>query len=123
MADYRTGDFAKSIDRLNKTLSLVRDTRPNDGWNRANNPTLAGIALVFLAMAHHHLDQANEARQALDQATELKEQRELNAGGNKTPRPDWDNWLRFRLVYLEAEQLIKGKAQLRWGARTQQGGQ
>jgi tetratricopeptide (TPR) repeat protein len=112
MADYRTGDFANSIDRLNKTLSLVRRTRPIDAWYRANNPTLAGIAHVFLAMARYQLGQANEARQALDQAAELKEQRKPKAGGNKTPRPKWYNWLRFRLVYLEAEELVKGKAQL-----------
>jgi tetratricopeptide (TPR) repeat protein len=111
MADYRTGEFAQSIERLNKTLSLLRGNGPKDGWHRANNPTLAGTAYVFLAMAHHHLDQADKARQALDQATELKEQREPRARGHKTPRPDWDNWLRFRLVYQEAQELMEGKAE------------
>jgi serine/threonine protein kinase/tetratricopeptide (TPR) repeat protein len=113
MADYRTGDFAKCIDRLKKSLSLVRNTPPSDGWQRANNPTLAGMAHVFLAMAHHRIDQASEARQALDEATKLKEEREPKDGGNRTPRAEWDNWLRFRLVYYEAEQLVTGQAALK----------
>jgi serine/threonine protein kinase/predicted Zn-dependent protease len=106
MADYRTRDFAKCIQRLDKTISLIRGSPPKDGWHRDNNPTLAGMAHLFMAMAYHHLDQANEARQALHQATQLKEQREPKAGGNKLPRPEWDNWLRFRIVYHEAEQVV-----------------
>jgi tetratricopeptide (TPR) repeat protein len=111
MADYRTGEFAKSIDWFKKAINLVGGTRPKNGWNRANYATLAGMAQVFLAMAHHHLGQDNEARRALDQARELKEGREPKAGGNKSPRPAWDNWLRFCLVYHEARQLVRGKAE------------
>jgi hypothetical protein len=51
------------------------------------------------------------AGEALHQEREFKDQREPRAGGNKIPRPAWDNWLRFSLVYHEAQQFLKGKAE------------
>jgi tetratricopeptide (TPR) repeat protein len=94
MADYRVGDFLNAIARLNKTLSLLHD--------KPHNPALAGTAHVFLAMAHHQLGHAIEARRALDEATHLMDQGR---------RSDWADWLRFRLVYLEADQLVRSKAE------------
>src|SRR5262249_48355913 len=69
IAHYRTGQFAKAVDSLNKTLSLEGEHRYHS-W-----PYLKGMALLFLAMAHHQMGQTDQARKALDQALEEGEQK------------------------------------------------
>jgi WD40 repeat protein/serine/threonine protein kinase/tetratricopeptide (TPR) repeat protein len=99
MADYRAGRFTDAIDLLKKVLS------PND-------ETLYRDTLVhlFLAMAHQRLGQADEARQALDTARTLMEQRFPKPEGKGLDN-GWDDWLRCQIVRREAEQLIDGKPQ------------
>jgi tetratricopeptide (TPR) repeat protein len=97
MADYRAGDFLNAIARVNKSLSMGHDAR----YSGSRNPCVPGTAYSLLAMAHHQLGHAIEARQALDQATQLM--------GPKYGVTDWLNWLGFRLVYREAEELLRSK--------------
>ena len=52
-----------------------------------------------------------QARQALDQATQLLDQPYSKIGWNWNIDPDWDNWLRFYLVHQEALALVKGEAE------------
>jgi tetratricopeptide (TPR) repeat protein len=99
MADYRAGNFAGAIDWLDTALSLEGDNYYH------KNRYLAGTAHTFLAMAHHQLGHAQDARQALDQAHKLPQ----------WTRPDLDRGdpskLQLDLVRREAEQLLKGRAE------------
>jgi hypothetical protein len=72
-------------------------------------------------MAHHRLGHALQTRQALDQATQGMVRKYPVIGREKAPppkyawhdwSPDWHDWLRFDLVRDEAEQLVKGEAEL-----------
>jgi tetratricopeptide (TPR) repeat protein len=105
MADYRAGKFGNAVDPLNKTLSLEGDRR------YFTLPYLKGMALLFLAMAHHRLGQTDLARKALDHALELMEQKYPKIDRNEVLGPGWDEWLRFHLVRHEAELLVKGRAE------------
>jgi tetratricopeptide (TPR) repeat protein len=113
MVDYRDGHFAKAVERLKKTLSLVPDTHNYNRFSRTNNLILAGNAHAFLAMAYHRLGEADQARLALDRATELVDQMDPTARGNKTPTMNSFGWLRLRLVWLEAEQIVKVDEEMR----------
>jgi serine/threonine protein kinase len=108
MADYRAGEYAKAIERLNKSLSLAGDPRYRLGESR--DPSLAGTAYVFLAMAHQQQGHTLEARHWLDQATRVIQQIGRKTGQIQAPKPGWGNWLRFMLVYPEAEELVRGQA-------------
>jgi tetratricopeptide (TPR) repeat protein len=103
MAHYRTGHYDDAIAQLKQAHSLGRESR------YFNSRSLTGTAHAFLAMAHHRLGRPAEARQALDQATELLEQPYSKIGWNWNIDLDWDNWLRFYLVHREAETLVKAK--------------
>jgi tetratricopeptide (TPR) repeat protein len=113
MIDYRDGHFANAVERLKKTLSLIPDTHDYNRFSRENNLILAGNAYAFLAMAYHRLGAADQARQALEKATELVEQMDPTTAANKTPTMNWFGWLRLRLVWLEAEQIVKGDEEMR----------
>jgi hypothetical protein len=107
MSDYRAGDFVSAITQLDKILHLAGDPRYY-GWDNGD-PALAGTAWVFLAMAHHQLGHADEARQWLDKATQLIEEMERRSDQKTLPRTGCGNWLRFRLVYPEAEKLLSSQ--------------
>src|SRR5262249_33048188 len=62
MADYRAGRFAGAVDPLRKSLSP-----------RGQEVYLDGMAYLFLALAHHRMGQAEEARQSLAKARALSE--------------------------------------------------
>jgi tetratricopeptide (TPR) repeat protein len=95
LAEYRLGNFAGATDWLRKSLS------PG-----AELPVRDGLAQLFLAMAHHRLGQADEARRALAEAHTM---------GQQIPPLDGDtidNWpdgLRFHIARREAEELLIGK--------------
>jgi Flp pilus assembly protein TadD len=91
MADYRAGRFAGAIDWLRKSLTPGADSE---------EPVRDGLAHAVLAMAHHRLGQAEEARKALDRARDLEE-RLPASGGNLTY-----NWLRVHVVRREADALL-----------------
>jgi eukaryotic-like serine/threonine-protein kinase len=99
-ADYRTGHFAQAIERLNRTLSLDRENEPSiDHWGK-QNLCIAPTAHLFLAMAHHHLGHAREARQAVQEATK-----------GQILDLRWHSWLRLQIIRSEAERLVNGKAE------------
>jgi serine/threonine protein kinase len=104
MVEYRAGHFDHAIDRLNQTLSLGREPR------YCNPRSLSGTAYAFLAMAHHRLGRVAEARQALDQATQLVEQPYSKIDWNWSCERIWHDWLIFYLARQEAEKLLKGDA-------------
>jgi tetratricopeptide (TPR) repeat protein len=104
MADYRTGHFAEAIDRLKKIFSLSRERRYHI------SAALHGTVYLFLAMAHHRLDQGPQARQALAQASAIMEQTDSKGDHNTILGPEWHDWLRFQIVRHEAERLVKGSA-------------
>jgi tetratricopeptide (TPR) repeat protein len=105
MADYRARKFANALDPLNKTLSLE-----GEPWYHSW-PYLKGMALLFLAMAHHRLGQADQAQKAFHQALEEMEQKYPEIGRTKELGPGWDELLRFHVARQEAEQLLKGQAE------------
>jgi serine/threonine protein kinase/Flp pilus assembly protein TadD len=104
MVEYRAGHFDTAIDRLNQTLSLGREPR------YCNPRSLSGTAYAFLAMAHHRLGRVAEARQALDQATQLVEQPYSKIDWNWSCERIWHDWLIFYVARQEAEKLLKGEA-------------
>jgi Flp pilus assembly protein TadD len=108
MADYRAGEFLNAIARLQKTLSLAHDPRYH-----GSKSTLAGTAYSFLAMAYHQLGHASEARGALDQATQVIDRMVGTKMVGGTGWTDWANGLTFRLLYREAEELVRSKAETR----------
>jgi serine/threonine protein kinase len=105
MAAYRAGQFTNAIERMNKVLSLGGEV-----WYD-NSPLIAGTARLFLAMAHYQLGEVPRARQVLDQATQLVEQKYPEIGGYRSLGPEWHDWLRFQLVRREAERLLKEKTE------------
>jgi Flp pilus assembly protein TadD len=100
MADYRAGNLASAIDWINQSISLRPAT-----WYYSNRH-LVGTAHVFLAMAHHRLGHAEQARQAFHQATLLTNPSNRTSGENEYPE-DWYHWMRLQIVRQEAERLLK----------------
>jgi tetratricopeptide (TPR) repeat protein len=110
VADYRTGDFANAVDRLNKALSLSREAGYHDSPGYYESRCLAATVHLFLAMAHHRLGRVHEARHALDQAIELSEQPCPKIGRYWAVTDGYPDWLRFHVIRSEAERLVNGKA-------------
>jgi tetratricopeptide (TPR) repeat protein len=102
MAEYRAGNFANAIDWLNQSLSLR--PAPWYWWSRYMDAT----AHAFLAMAHHRLGHAEQAREALHQATRVMDPRNEKNGVNE-PQADWYDWMRLEIARKEAERLLKAK--------------
>ena len=105
---YRAGEYERAVRRLQESLVMV----PPWGARALNYPVLA--------MAHHRLGQAAEARKALDEAARANDRwiQEMyrNQGGHWVhhlgaaafwPIPWWD-WLECQLSYREAKVLIEG---------------
>jgi serine/threonine protein kinase/formylglycine-generating enzyme required for sulfatase activity/Flp pilus assembly protein TadD len=95
LADYRQGQFARAVERLGPC------TRED------NALYLTATSHLLVAMAHKRLGQDGPARQALNRARELADQ--------KFPKPekgepldwDWLDWIRFQVLRREAEALMK----------------
>jgi Flp pilus assembly protein TadD len=93
MAAYRTGDFAGAIEWLRRSLSPGREL-----------PVRDGLAQLFLAMAHHRLGQADEARRALAEARTMGQRiSPLDAA----VIDNWPDCLRFHIARREAEELLR----------------
>jgi tetratricopeptide (TPR) repeat protein len=86
---YRAGKFDAAIQRLNEAIKLEGEGGSEFDW-------------LFLAMSHHRLGHAAEARRWLNKAARWMEQ---------NPRPDWGTRLELQLLRREAESVIKGRAE------------
>ncbi|HEX2474156.1 MAG TPA: protein kinase [Lacipirellulaceae bacterium] len=94
-SEYRQGNFASAVQWLEKALAKRGEFESRD----------AQVYFV-LAMAHHHLTQADEARTALAQGAALIETRpKPGSGGLGT---DWNDWLIVHALQREATALIEG---------------
>jgi serine/threonine protein kinase/Flp pilus assembly protein TadD len=98
MVEYRTGRFRDAVAWLNRVVP------------RAGGDSLDAAAFAVLALAHHRLCQADEARAALTKAQAIL--------AHKMPRPekgqhfgaDWHDWLRSQILGREAEQRLGHQA-------------
>jgi Flp pilus assembly protein TadD len=85
---YRAGAHAEAVTELNEALKL----HPEGG-----HP----IDFLLLAMAHHRLGEANDARKWLEKA--------LRAAENAPPA-EWTQRLEWQILRREATQSIEGKS-------------
>jgi tetratricopeptide (TPR) repeat protein len=85
---YRAGQYKEAVAELNKAIKL-------------NQKGGTAADFLFLAVAHHRLGQADEARQWLDRARQELE---------KNPPVHWSVQVEFQLFRREAEALIEGPA-------------
>jgi WD40 repeat protein/serine/threonine protein kinase/Flp pilus assembly protein TadD len=97
MSLYRAGQYAEAIKRLNAAVQGTGGTTLVHDW-------------FFLAMAHHRLGHAEEARKWLAQGLEWLEQSTPDKPRDSSMGAPiiWDGWLKIQLVRYEAEALIKG---------------
>ena len=92
---YRSGQFDSAVERLNDAMKMGVQGM--------------GSGLLFLAMTHHRLGHANEAKQSLAKAIERIDQvliDEVIDGDRLT----WQDKLQARILRREAEALITGAA-------------
>jgi serine/threonine protein kinase/WD40 repeat protein/tetratricopeptide (TPR) repeat protein len=90
---YRAGRFEEAIQRLNEDIAV------------SPSGPLGFQMRLFLAMAHHHLGHAAEARQWLDKAIQWEAKTKTDA----EPLV-WEQRLELQLLRREAQELIEGKA-------------
>jgi hypothetical protein len=66
--------------------------------------------MLFLAMAHHHLGHADEARQWLDKASRWMERAPLpkTERGADNPRYSWNRRVAHEVLRREVEALLSG---------------
>jgi hypothetical protein len=81
--------------QANNPPNYLTEQNTREGGNA--NPYVC----LFLAMAHHRLGHAADAKQWLDKA--------LRECAESVPNWSWDNKLRVNLLRREAETLITGK--------------
>jgi tetratricopeptide (TPR) repeat protein len=89
---YRGGDPQSAIKYLGKSEELTRDDRVH------------AFNLALLALSHHQLQHQSEARQALDEASQLITRLRKNASDNG----DHDVLI-AEILYREAEAKMAGK--------------
>jgi WD40 repeat protein len=97
LAKYRAGQFDRAIEQSKKCLT---PEQPVIGWN--------GPAYLVLAMAHHRLGHADEAKQALDKAREIIDVDSWPKVGSGNLGDGWHDVLITHLLRQEAEQMISG---------------
>jgi tetratricopeptide (TPR) repeat protein len=98
---YRAGRFKESIQSIQKSKEATINTL---------DPQYEAPDWLFLAMAHHRLGHAEEAKKWLTKAEQWLDQalaeKPKELGGNPLP---WDRKLELQLLRREAEELILGK--------------
>jgi tetratricopeptide (TPR) repeat protein len=94
---YRAGRFDEAVKRLNDARAAYK---PGDEQRAA-----LAYTCYFLAMAHHRLGHAAQARRWLDKAVRQSQpQKPAQASGVPVP---WNRRLTLQLLGREAEQLLK----------------
>jgi serine/threonine protein kinase/tetratricopeptide (TPR) repeat protein len=100
---YRAGRFEDAVKRLDEAAAAYRPDTPSR--------LLLIYNRLFLAMAHHCLGHADEARQSLDKAVQWMEQasqEKAKDAASKIPMP-WNRRLTLELLRREAETLIRSE--------------
>jgi tetratricopeptide (TPR) repeat protein len=95
---YRAGRFADSIEKLKQAVNAQGGEGGASDW-------------LFLAMAHHRLGHADEAKKWLSKAVQWFDPVTLD--GPKKPAVaalSWEQRLELKLLRAEAEALLHGKA-------------
>jgi ATP/maltotriose-dependent transcriptional regulator MalT len=98
MAEYRQGHLESAIEWLDQAL------RSMDVDFSASRAT----ALLFLAMSHHRLGHAEQARGALTDARALMEHGFPKAGVDDLDVGPLEDWLICHVIRREAETLFEG---------------
>ena len=93
---YRAGSFQEALEHLNIAAESAQTER-----------TSAAYGWYFLAMTHHRLGHADDARQVLEQANEQAD-RELNDASSPAP---WNRKPTLELLRKEAEELLRTDAE------------
>jgi tetratricopeptide (TPR) repeat protein len=101
---HRLGRHKEAVARLNEALQNRRPTRVVNpvGPDDRVEPASPALAWLFLAMAHHHLGDKDEARTWLDKAAAWIE-------SPSKEKPHWWGWeqrLELQILRTEAEGLI-----------------
>ena len=91
MADYRAGNFGGAAELLD---GIKAPGIPDSAWN--------AIIYSVLAMAHHRLGHADEARSALNTARATIEKKDKGA----TVYGDAYDWMRCEILFREAAALL-----------------
>ncbi|HUK82304.1 MAG TPA: hypothetical protein VLZ12_06695, partial [Verrucomicrobiae bacterium] len=106
LAEYRQGRFASAVDWMEKVrATAARQDRP--GWTHERERNRTAAALLVQAMAHHRLNQADEARTSLATATEIIQTQFPQLESGDVGR-DWPDWLIAHILQREAMALIGG---------------
>jgi tetratricopeptide (TPR) repeat protein len=98
LAQYRLGNYEKSLDQANRTILFKNDMA------RAE-------AFAVMAMAQYRLGNVATALQALTNCNETIENKLAKIG--QPPGPDWRDWIIARALRSEAESLIKPELWMR----------
>jgi tetratricopeptide (TPR) repeat protein len=93
---YRAGRFDEAVRQLSALTSTWEQGR------KLSTGTSPGYTWFFLAMAHHQLGQADEAKSWFDKAVERAE-KEMQS------EPVWNRRLTLQLLRKESESLINGE--------------
>jgi tetratricopeptide (TPR) repeat protein len=97
---YRAGRFRQAADRLQQSFRL-----------RGNNPLYFPADYALVAMAHHRLGNAKEARRWLARARRQRDLRARKVATDPAAARAWDLWanpVADGLFFCEAEALIEG---------------
>jgi tetratricopeptide (TPR) repeat protein len=97
---YRAGRFEEAVARLAEAERLI--ARPSAGLIVS-----PAYTWLFLAMAHHRLGHAEDARKWLGKAVEWLDQEKDKHAAGTVPMP-WNRRVTLQLLHGEAETLIKG---------------
>jgi serine/threonine protein kinase/tetratricopeptide (TPR) repeat protein len=98
LSEYRQGHFTSAVEWMQKALAKPGESEFRDAQ-----------AYLVLAMAHHQLNQVEEARAALAEGSAIIEARQpiLGSGARGV---DWNDWLIAHALQREAKALIEGSS-------------
>jgi tetratricopeptide (TPR) repeat protein len=120
-ATYRAGRFQEAIGHLNDALKalteqgyllIISDPKAAGGVSSRLAQGDDAQDWLFLAMAHHRLGHAEEARKWLDKAVAAIKQATQARPEDVPPyaRLDWQTRIAYQVLRREAEDLVNGKA-------------
>ena len=97
LSEYRQGHFTSAVQWMQKVLAMPGEFEFRDAQ-----------AYLVLAMAHHQLNQADEARAALAEGSAIIEAKPKVGSG--ALGVDWNDWLIADALRREAQALIEGQS-------------